>query len=357
MSKRLKVGIVGAGGIWKSHLPGWQASPDAELAAIADISPEALKRAGELTGVKRLYEKAEDLYADREIEIVDVCTANMYHAPLSIGALEAGKHVLCEKPLAPTPEAIRKMIAARNKSGKLLMTAQHLRFEASSRALKAEIDDGLLGEVYHARSWALRRAGAPSRPTFVSKKHSGGGPCIDIGVHVLDLTLWLMSNPRPVAVSGVTQDKLRKNPGAFVGPGRPIPDYWDVEEFAAGFVRFESGGTLILETSWILHHRDAGGDTSIWVYGTKAGAHWPSNEITTSNYHTKQHHDLKLQPVEAGLEAHAAECVAFADAVAHGKPSPVPAEQSLDVLSILDGIYRSAATGREVALEPNAKER
>lgn len=226
MAKKLKVGIVGAGGIWKSHLPGWQASPDAELVAIADLIPENLKRAGEMTGAERLYTKARDLYADPDIDIVDICTANRFHAPLAIGALDAGKHVLCEKPLAPTPEEVRRMIAARDRSGRLLMTAQNYRFEASSRALKAEIDDGLLGEIYHTRCWALRRSGCSTRPSFVSKQNSGGGPCIDIGVHILDLGLWLMGNPRPVAVSGATQDKLRRNPGAFVGAGRTIPDCW-----------------------------------------------------------------------------------------------------------------------------------
>lgn len=115
-------------------------------------------------------------------------------------------------------------------------------------------------------------------------------------------------------------------------------------------MRFENGATLILETSWILHHDDSAGDTHLWLYGTQAGAHWPANKIIGTNYRTKQYRDITL-PFEPGMEAHAAECVAFADAVAHGKPSPVPAEQSLDVIAILDGLYRAAASGREVTLD------
>ena len=133
------------------------------------------------------------------------------------------------------------MIAARDRSGKLLMTAQHFRFQGSAKAMKAEIDAGALGDIYHARSWMLRRAAAPVRPGFIIKQHSGGGPCIDIGVHILDLTLWFMGNPRPVAVSGVARAELAHQEGAFSrwSPGT-IPPEFDVEDFAAGMVRFDS---------------------------------------------------------------------------------------------------------------------
>jgi predicted dehydrogenase len=351
MAGFLKVGVIGVGGIAKTHFPGWRESPHAEVVALSDVVPETLNRVADQEGVSRRYEKPEDLIADPEIDIVDICTPNRYHAPLAVHALTAGKHVLCEKPLAPTPDEIRQMIVARDRSGKLLMTAQHFRFQGSSRALKAEIDSGLLGDVYHARSWMLRRAGAPTRPGFIQKEHSAGGPCIDIGVHILDLTLWMMGFPKPVTVTGVTQDKLAHQPGAFSSWAGPIPsDRFDVEEFAAAFVRFGNGATLVLEVSWLLHHKTTGEDMQMWLYGDKAGAHWPSNEILWSNNQTQQQMNLQLVRAEQG-EPHAKECIAFADAVANGKPSPVPAEQSLDVITILDGLYRSAATGREVRLE------
>ena len=204
MSK-LKVGIVGVGGIARTHIPGWQASADADLVAGSDISEEVLQRFGEENGVDKLHADPEALFSDPDIDIIDICTPNMYHAPLAIAALEAGKHVICEKPLAPTPDDIRQMIAARDQAGKTLMTAQHFRFQGSSKALKAELDTGSLGDIYHARSWMLRRAGAPTGGGFILKEHSGGGPCIDIGVHILDLTLWFMGNPEPVAVTGVAR--------------------------------------------------------------------------------------------------------------------------------------------------------
>jgi predicted dehydrogenase len=351
MAETLKVGVVGVGGIAGTHFPGWKQSPYAEIAAMADVSPEALNRVADAQGVKRRYAKPEELFADRDIDIVDICTPNMYHAPLAIAALEAGKHVICEKPLAPTPAEIRKMIQARDKSGKLLMTAQHFRFEGTSKALKAEIDTGKLGNIYHARSWMLRRQAAPTRPGFIQKQHSGGGPCIDIGVHILDLTLWMMGSPKPVTVTGVTQDKLIHQSGAFSIWGGAIPSQQvDVEEFAGAFVRFENGATLILEVSWLLHHKTTGEDMQMWLYGDKAGAHWPSNELLWSDNKTQQQMNMQLVRAEGG-EAHAKECMAFAEAVATGQPSPVPAEQSLIVMTILDGLYRSAEQKREIRVD------
>lgn len=349
MARKLKVGVIGVGGIARTHFPGWKQSPHTELVAFADIRPEALKQAGEAEGVTRLYADPQELIRSKDIDIVDVCTPNMYHAPLTVAALQAGKHVICEKPLAPTPAEIRQMIAARDASGKLLMTAQHFRYTGAARALKAEIDQGVLGTVYHARSWMLRRCLAPLGSGFIEKRHSGGGPCIDIGVHILDLTLWLMGHPKPVAVSGVTTDRLSKLPGAFSNWGGKIPSTMDVEEFAAAFVRFANGATLVLEVSWLLHHKTQGEDMQMWLYGDKAGAHWPSNELFTSNRETHQHMNIQLTQAADG-KPHALECMAFAEAVAEGKPSPVPAEQSLDVISILDGLYRSAAAGKEIAL-------
>lgn len=350
MSKKLKVGVIGVGGIAGGHFPGWKESPHAELVAFSDIRGDVLKRVGDAQGVSLLYEKTEDLLANKDIDIIDICTPNMYHAPLAVAALGAGKHVICEKPLAPTPADIKKMIAARDKSKKLLMTAQHFRFNGNSKALKAEIDKGILGQIYHARSWMLRRAGAPTGPGFCQKKHSGGGPCIDIGVHILDLTLWMMGNPKPVTVNGITQNRLSKKKGAFSNWGGPIPDAMDVEEFAAAFVRFENGATLVLEVSWLLNHKTTGEDMQMWLYGDDGGSHWPSNEIYKTNNETRQHYNLQLTNAEGG-HPHAKECQAFAEAVALGKPSPVPAEQSLDVIAILDGLYKSSEKGKEIALK------
>ena len=351
MAKTLKVGIIGVGGIARTHIPGWNASSYAELVAGCDIRERVLKGWGKENMIKKLTTDPADLFKDADIDIIDVCTPNMHHTPLAIAALEAGKHVICEKPLAPTPQDIRQMIAARDKSGKLLMTAQHFRFEASSKAMKAEIDAGILGEVYHARSWMLRRGACPTTSGFILKKNSGGGPCIDIGVHILDLTLWFMGNPQPVTITGVARAALAHQKGAFSIWGGAIPKTFDVEDFAAAFVRFDNGATLTLEVSWLLHHDTEGEDMQMWLYGTKAGAHWPRCEFYESNYETRQHYNRTLKRFPKPLEPHAQECVEFAQAIADDAPSPVPAEQSLQVITILDAIYRSQEKGGEVRVD------
>lgn len=349
----LKVGVVGVGGISRTHMPGWAASEHAEVVAGADINPAILQVWGETHGIQKLETDPGALFADPDIDIIDLAVPNMYHAPLAIAALEAGKHVICEKPLAPTPEEIRRMIDARDRADRRLMTAQHFRFKGISQAMKNEINLGTLGQIYHARGWMLRRNGLVATPTFIQKKHSGGGPCIDIGVHILDLTLWLMGNPVPVAVSGVAKAPLAHHEGAFATwrGGDLIPDSFDVEDFAAAFVRFDNGATLVLEVSWLLHHDTMGEDMQMWLYGDEAGCHWPSGSFYSTNYETKQLYSTELKLVADTVEPHALECMEFARSIVDDTPTPVPAEQSLQVLAILDGIYRSQREGREVKIE------
>jgi predicted dehydrogenase len=355
MSKKLKVAMIGIGGIAHSHVPGWQASEHAELVAAVDINPAALQRFGAQYGVSKLYADPKDAFRDKDIDIIDVCTPNMMHAPLSIAALNAGKHVICEKPLAPTPELIRKMIKARDASKKLLMTAQHFRFAGVSRAVKNHIDTGVLGEIYHARSWMLRRSGMVPLPSFTKKSNSGGGPTIDIGVHVLDLTLWLMGHPKPVAVSGVAKQTFAQRKGLWSHWRADLPmptgKDFDVEDFAAAFVRFDTGATLMLEVSWFMHHDNLGEDMQIWIYGRDGGVHWPKAEFLSTDYDARQYLNATLKSTRDAMEPHALECVEFARAIAEGRPSPVPAEDSLKVLTILDGIYKSQASDREVRLK------
>jgi predicted dehydrogenase len=352
MATPLNVAVIGVGGIARTHMPGWQASTHAEVVAGADINPTMLENWGKEHGVTQLYTSTDELLRNPDIDIIDICVPNMHHAPLAIAALEAGKHVICEKPLAPTPEDVQKMIAARDRSGKLLMTAQHFRFAGVSQAMKKEIGTGALGDIYHARSWMLRRNALIPTAGFVRKELSGGGPCIDIGVHVLDLTLWLMGHPKPVAVTGVARAELAHRPGAFsVWHPAPFPANFDVEDFAAAFVRFENGATLVIEVSWMLHHDTNGEDMQIWLYGSEGGCHWPKAEFLSTNYETRQLYNRQLKLTRDSLEPHALECVEFARAVADGAPSPVPPEQSLIVMQILDGIYRSQRAGREITIE------
>jgi predicted dehydrogenase len=350
-SKQLKVGVIGVGGIAGTHMSGWAESEHAIVVAGADLDAEVLGKWSakhELESPK-LYTDTADLFADPDIDIVDICAPSNYHADLAVAALDAGKHVICEKPLASTPEGIERMIAARDKSGKLLMTAQHMRFVGKHIAVKKEIESGRLGDIYYTRAWWLRRSTLPARPGFIYKKNSGGGPCIDIGVHQLDLALWLIGNPKPVSVTGVADKYVAGMPGSFSDWGGDVAPDMDVEDFASGFVRFEDGTSLQLEVSWLMHHPKE--ETALWIYGNQAGVEVHNGMIYESDNEKRQRYDVKLTVMPQPHPPHATECMAFAKAVAEGGESPVPAEQSLAVQRILNGLYESAETGNEVRLD------
>lgn len=350
MTKKLKVGLIGLGGIANLHAEGWKQSEHAELVAGCDVNPAVFERWENQHGLKILTTEVEELIQNPELDIIDICSPNNFHARQTIAALNAGKHVLCEKPLAPTVEEIRQMIAARDQAGKLLMTGHHFRFSGTARALKAEIDAGDLGDIYHARAWWLRRSGAPIRPTFIYKEQAYAGVGIDLGVHVIDLVLWFMGNPQPVAVSGVARTELALQDGAFSQWGGDIPKGFDVDEFSTAFVRFENGASLIIEVSWLLHHGTDDDDVQTWLYGKKAGAHWPKCEIYETNNTRKQQYNRTLKITKEKHRPHHQEIIDFAQAVAIGGPSPVPSEQSLQVQLILEALYKSAETGREVII-------
>jgi predicted dehydrogenase len=350
MVKKLKVGIIGLGGIANLHVGGWKAAENAELVAGCDINPDVFTRWKVEHGIKDLTTEPEELINKPELDIIDICTPNNFHAQQTITALNAGKHVLCEKPLAPSAEEIRRMIAARDRSGKMLMTGHHFRFTGTARALKAEIDAGSLGDIYHTRAWWLRRSGAPVTPTFIYKEQASAGVGIDLGVHVIDLALWFMGNPKPVSVSGVTTTRLAVQEGAFSSWGGAIPKGFNVDEFSAAFIRLENGANLIVEVSWLLHHDTDQDDVQTWLYGTKAGAHWPKCEIYETNNILKQHYNRILKSTGEALRPHHQEIVDFTLAITRGGTSPVPAESSLQVQIILEALYKSQETGREVLI-------
>ena len=349
--KKLRVAMIGCGGIAEAHLKGYQLLDNVEIAVACDAFEENAKKRAEEFDIPTVETDYKKVFADETIDAVDICTPNALHMPITVAALKAGKHTLCEKPLGRSAAEVRKMIAARDKSGKILMCAQHQRFMATSQTLKAYLDASPLGEVYYTRAWAIRRRGVPAwgDGTFINKDISGGGPCIDIGVHILDLALFFMGNFKPISVTGITSDKLGKTPGLFNMWGDYDRKDFTVEDFAAGFVRFENGAALSLECSFMLNQKKTGGDMRCDLFGTKAGANWPDLEVYSES--NKVLTDTKLPYVPKNEGGHAEEVKAFANACLSGADSPIPAEQSLAVVAILEALYKSAETGREVKLK------
>ncbi len=350
MSKRkLRVGIIGSGGISRIHFTGWQKLPDCEVVACMDVNLEAAVSRAREFGVPDAYKTASPLFKRDDIDVIDICAPNRFHKKYAVPALKAGKHVLSEKPLALTPKEVDAMIAASEAGGAKLMCAQHQRFADNSRALKQYLRDNPIGEVYYARAWYHRRRLLPARPGFIYHEQSGGGCCIDVGVHILDLALHLMDQFAPVSVSGISVNKLSKRPEVFSEWGGRDYDKKgvDVEDFAGGLVRFADGAALNLECSFMLNMKPRA-EQRIDVYGTNYGAQWPSCEVYSQT--ANDYFDGRIDVRDTKTRAHHEEIRCFAEAVMGDRDVPVPPHESRAVMAILDGLYRSQKTGREVKL-------
>ena len=340
----LRVVLIGAGGIGRFHAQLWRNIPQAKLVGVYDLSHATAQSVAHECGLERIYSSLEEALAEPTVDAVDICTPNRYHTPIVIAALEAGKHCLCEKPLALTTTEIEQMIAVRDRCGKLLMTAQHMRFEQSSVTLRRLIDAGRLGEVYYARAWWLRRRMAPTTPGLLTKEQAGFGPGLDLGVHLLDLTLHFMGYPEPTSITGVTDHKIAQQDDVANQWGRYQREDFQVEDFAAALIRFQNGAALSLETSWLLNITEPE-IRRIWLHGTAGGALWPDLQIN----HIEQGLLLDTQIAsETGGDGHQNELAAFCDAIRDDQPSSVPAEQSLRVARIIEGLYASAESGQHV---------
>ncbi len=248
---KLKIGIIGVGGIAQSaHIPGYKAAGDqVELVACADVNYERAKQVAESFGFRRAYQDYREMLEKEELDAVSVCTPNKFHAPATIAALEAGCHVLCEKPPAMTAAEARQMVETAERVGKVLTFGLHYRFSTEVQAAKRIIDGGEIGHIYAARVDAIRRRGIPGWGVFTNKELQGGGPVIDIGVHMLDTCLYLMGYPKPVQVLAKTYQEIGNRPG--VG----AMGAWDwqnfqVEDLAMGMIKLDNGATILLETSF-----------------------------------------------------------------------------------------------------------
>lgn len=345
--KTINVGIIGTGGIAvNQHMPALEKQPDVKIVAVCDVNEEAANRAAERFNVSHVFTDYKKLLEMDEIDAVHVCTPNFLHMPPTVEALNAGKHVMVEKPLARNAIEGAQMVEAARKNKKKLMVAQNMRFDGASQTLKRFIDAGELGEIYFARVWALRRRGIPSWGVFIDKEKQGGGPLIDIGVHILDLTLFLMGHPKAVTCSGQAFTKIGNTPG-HVGVWGPW-DYknYTVEDYAAGFVRLDNGASIVIESSFAAN---IGEDKfCAALLGTKGGAETSPLRIFGEEHGTL----LDITPVHIPkVNSYEAEVRGFYDAIQNDTEPPVTGEQALNVMKILDGIYKSSETGREVVIE------
>ena len=345
---KLRIVQIGTGGMGRYHLRLWKEMPGVEVIGLYDAAPAAAEQGAKICDTARVYPNLEAALGDARADAVCIATPNRFHPDMVCAALAAGRHVLCEKPLAATAAEIERMIAVRDRAGTLLMTAQHMRFDTRTATLQRLMAAGRLGDVYYAKAFWLRRRFAPSTPGFVTQAQAVRGPGADIGVHVVDLSMHLLGHPQPVAVSGVSVCKLARTPGRYNAWGRLDPALYDVEDFAAGWVRFANGAVLTVEVSWLLNMLETEA-YGVHLFGERGGAQWPElkwvwEEDGIVSTGQVESYDRNVH------DGHKNELLAFVEAVRAGGPSPVPAEQSLTVARILDALYASAESGREVRL-------
>ena len=274
---KLQVAVIGCGGIAnQKHFPALKSQADkCEMVAFCDIQLERAEKAAKEYGTPdaKAYSDYNELLKDESIDVVHVCTPNVAHCPITVAAFEAGKHVMCEKPMAATTEDAEKMMAAWKKSGKKFTIGYQNRFRTDAQMLKRACEEGKLGDIYFAKAHAVRRRAVPTWGVFPDKSKQGGGPLIDIGTHALDITLWCMDNYKPATVTGSVFEKLGHLPEATEGNmfGPWDPETYEVEDSAFGYIKMENGATIFLESSWALNVKDSR-EAATTLCGTKAGA-------------------------------------------------------------------------------------
>lgn len=274
MSNKLKIAIIGCGGIANGkHMPSLSRQADAEMVAFCDIVEERAQEAAKTYGAEgaAVFTDFRELLAAGGFDIVHVCTPNDSHSEITVAALEAGNHVLCEKPMAKTTAQAKEMLDAAKRTGKKLSIAYQNRFRADSDYLKGLCESGELGDIYYGKAIALRRRAVPTWGVFLDEEKQGGGPLIDIGTHALDLTLWLMDNYKPRMVVGSTFHKLGQKKNAANAFGPWDPEQFKVEDSAFGFITMENGATIVLEASWALNVSEFG-EAKTMLAGTEGGA-------------------------------------------------------------------------------------
>ena len=356
MNKKLKVGIIGVGNIAQCHIHGYKNNENVELYAFCDLDKEKLEKNGKRHGVTHLFTDYNEMLKLPELDMVSVCTWNAAHAECSIAALNAGKHVLCEKPMAMNEAEAIKMKEAADKSGKLLMIGFVRRYGDDCNTVLNLKECGEIGDFYYGKVTYLRRNGNPEG-WFGDKSLSGGGPLVDLGVHVIDLSRYLMGNPKPVSVYGATFRKLFNRPHiksekAYRSSTNVKELVCDVEDMATALIRYDNGAVIAVETSFSLDVKEPSG--KIELFSDKGGIIIDPNVTLCKDrfgYMTNQTFDAPTSLDSISFdELFAREINHFTDCVLGKAECKAPAEDGVVVMRILDGIYKSAETGHEVII-------
>ncbi|HEY6581071.1 MAG TPA: Gfo/Idh/MocA family oxidoreductase [Rubrobacter sp.] len=359
----LRAGVVGLGYAGEQHLKNFARVPGVEPVALAGLERDRLRELGGSYGVQDLYTSWEDLASCDDLDIISIGAPNHLHAPIAVAALEGGRHVLCEKPLARNGAEAQQIVDAARAADRAVHIAFTQRERGDVQALKQHVDEGNLGRIYHAKATWMRRNGIPGMGGwFTSKELAGGGPLIDLGVHMIDMALYLMGEPRVESVSCATYAELGpQGRGGWAGAGLMTGEKpYEVEDLAAAFIRLSGGATLNLEAGWAVY-RELSDDFGVTLYGTDGGA-----EMKVKNYGTSD--TVRIFTDVAGVpavvtpeieprEGHLAVVRCFVETIQSGKWEGQHGEDGLDRARIIDACYASALRNREVSMEEISGER
>ncbi|WP_050613819.1 Gfo/Idh/MocA family protein [Bacillus testis] len=350
----LKVGVIGLGSISEFHLNAYQKNPKVQLMAICDLNEKRLEEKGDYYQVDLRYTNYQELLANKEVDAISICTWNNTHAEIAIAALQAGKHVLIEKPISINTEQALQVENAAKASNKTVQIGFVRRFGSNTQILKKFIDNHDLGNIYYAKASVIRRLGNPGG-WFSDSKRSGGGPLIDLGVHIVDLCWYLMGKPKPVSVTGNTYSLLGNRSHienlSFYKAADYDPGLNDVEDLANAMIVFENGASLLIDVSFTLHAKED--ELSVKIYGEKGGA-----EVEPELLLVTEKHDtiLNMQPQIdfKGFDfdhAFDKEVNHFVECCITGNKTIAPVEDGVEVLRMLSAIYQSANIGKEVRFD------
>ena len=349
--KKIRIGIIGVGQIGKGHLETYSKLPGAELVAAADVNGDELKRVAEQYRIPNTYTSFRELLKRPDLDAVDVCLHNTMHAPVTIAALEAGKHVYCEKPMAGAYCDARDMLDAARRCDRNLSIQLATVFAKETKVAKALIDAGRLGRLYHARSTGHRRRGRPyvdgyGTASFVQKEIASGGALYDMGVYHIAQILYLLGQPEVLRVSGKTyqemdMDATRRQNGKY-----------DVEELGLGFVRFAGGLSLDIIEAWAIHMDAFEGS---FVVGAQGGVrlspfsyHATIDDVTMDSVFDVNGADWRWHQLRDNESAYDGPQAHWIAALQGRVPLLPTAEIALQTMLISEGIYLSDQLGREV---------
>jgi predicted dehydrogenase len=357
----LRVGIIGCG-IGQFHADSWAQEPRARIVALAGLDTERCLRIARKHNILNLFHDYRELVERSDIDAVSVGVPNYLHHEVALAALQAGKHVLLEKPIARNAAEGEEIVRAARDAGKVLGVFFSKRYKAEMNLLHRHILSGGLGDIYYAKAFWMRRAGIPGLGSWFTRKElAGGGPLVDLGVHVLDMALYLMGNPKVITVTGSTYAKLGPQGKGNWMDGRFTvqSDVYEVEDLATAFLRTADGAAIQLETSWAAHS-GVTDEYGIALMGDAGGA-----EIRVKDYAKtgtlRLFGDFAGTPTEVTPRyepqpEHLQVITRFVDAVVDGVPMSPSGEEGLDRTRLLDAIYRSAELGREICLDEAAEE-